>query len=498
MNELCNRTMEAIGSYLPNLLGALAILVIGWIVAMVIAALIRAVLHRTTLDNKIARLILGTEKADRVPVENTVARGVFYLLMVFVLVGFFQALQLTMVSEPLNNMLARVFEFLPRVLGAGILLLLAWLLATILRRIMLGIMQRARLDDRLGEAVTTEPGKAPPLSKTMADVVYWLVLLLFLPAVLDALGLEGPLEPVQAMMNQVSGFLPNVIGAVVIVLIGWFVAFLVRRVVTSLLAAAGVDRLLDRLGMSTSLGEMKLSGLIGLVVYIFILIPVVIMGLDALKLEAITQPASQMLGTFLAAIPNIFGAVLLLVIAIVVARLVAGLVTNLLQGVGFDQFPQKLGLSATAAGSWKPSALVGTLVLAAIVLLATIEAAGLLEFTMLADLLKRFLEFAGHVLLGVVIFALGLLLANLVGKSLQESSATNSSRWVPILARVAILLLAGAMALSQMGIADNIVNLAFGLLLGAVAIAIALAFGLGGRESAARLIEQWRNTNPPK
>ena len=57
---------------------------------------------------------------------------------------------------------------------------------------------------------------------------------------------------------------------------------------------------------------------------------------------------------------------------------------------------------------------------------------------------------------------------------------------------------AGAMALSQMGIADNIVNLAFGLLLGAVAVAIALAFGLGGRDSAARLIEQWRNANPPK
>jgi hypothetical protein len=63
---------------------------------------------------------------------------------------------------------------------------------------------------------------------------------------------------------------------------------------------------------------------------------------------------------------------------------------------------------------------------------------------------------------------------------------------------VAILVLAGAMALRQMEIANEIVNLAFGLLLGAVAVAVALAFGLGGRESASRLIEEWRKSTGGK
>jgi hypothetical protein len=60
--------------------------------------------------------------------------------------------------------------------------------------------------------------------------------------------------------------------------------------------------------------------------------------------------------------------------------------------------------------------------------------------------------------------------------------------------RIAILVLSGAMALRQMGLANEIVNLAFGLLLGAIAVAVALAFGLGGRDIAARQLERWQKS----
>ena len=491
MQEMFNKTIDSIGAYLPNLIGALAILVIGWLVAFAVAALVRTVLRRITLDNRLTRLLFGAEAEKNVPVENIISKGVFYLLMVFVLVAFFQVLQLTAITEPLKNLLGTIFGYLPCLLGAGILLLIAWILATVLRRVMLGVLQGAKLDERISGQAETK-AKVIPLSKTLSDVVYWVVFLLFLPGILDALRLQGQLEPIKTLLNRVFDFVPNILGAVLIILIGWFIARLVRQVVTNLLVAAGLDRLSDRMGLSDTLGEMKLSGLVGLVLYILILIPVIIAGLNALKLDAVTQPASAMLGKIMDALPLLFGAALVVVISYVVARIVATLVTNVLAGMGFNNVLINLGITKKPAqGAKTPAAIVGMLALVTIMILASIEAARMLKFDTLADLLAKLLVFGGHILMGLIILGVGMFLANVVAKSVQESGRANAPM-LSTVARVVILVLAGAMALRQMDIANEIVNLAFGLLLGAVAVAVAIAFGLGGRESAARLIEEWR------
>jgi hypothetical protein len=294
------------------------------------------------------------------------------------------------------------------------------------------------------------------------------------------------------LLNQIFSYLPNIIAAVLIGLIGWFVARIVRRIVTGLLSAAGIDRLGERIGLGQVLGGQSLSGLIGLVVYIFILVPVLISALNALQIEAITRPATNMLNTFLAAVPNIFAAAVVLIISYVVGRLVAGLVSSLLAGIGFDRLPARLGLSSgtVTAGERTPSDLVGTLVLVAVMLFAAVEAMQLLGFGVLADLLAQFIQLGGQIILGLIIFAVGLYLANLAANIVRSSGAANAGL-LAMIARVAIMVLAGAMALRQMGLANEIVNLAFGLLLGAVAVAAALAFGIGGRDVAGRELEQW-------
>jgi hypothetical protein len=129
----------------------------------------------------------------------------------------------------------------------------------------------------------------------------------------------------------------------------------------------------------------------------------------------------------------------------------------------------------------------------AVVLFAATEAARLLGLVAFADLVVRFTEFAGQVILGIVILAVGLYLANLASNAVQSSGMAQAG-WLATAARVAILVLVGAMALREMGLANEIINLAFGLLLGAIAVAVALAFGLGGREAAAREIEGWLKT----
>jgi hypothetical protein len=493
MEQTSAQLTELFGPQVVRILFALVILVGGWLVALLAAALVRSALKRTTLDNRIASWILDEKTAKGVDVERWTAKAVYYVILVFAVVGFFNALNLTVISQPLTAFLNQVFEYIPSLIGAGILVLAAWILASLLRRLVGGAMQVAKLDERLGGEAGLKKEKRVPLSKTLADAVYWLVFLLFLPAILETLSLEGLLTPVQNLVDRILNFLPNILAAGVILAVGWLIARIVQRIVTNLLAALGVDRLGERVGLSTALGTRQLSGLLGLIVYILILIPVLISSLNALALDAITRPASDMLGSVMDAIPSIFAAALLLTLAYVVGRLVSSLASSLLAGAGFDNVLERIGL-AKAGKSVKPertpSTIVGYLILVGIMLFASIEAAGLLGFETLAALVSSFVVFAGQVILGLVVFGVGLYLANLAARTVEASSSAQAGLF-SVVARVSIIILAGAIALRQMGLANEIIELAFGILLGSVAVAAALAFGLGGRDMAAKQMQGW-------
>jgi hypothetical protein len=414
---------------------------------------------------------------------------VYWLLMILVSVAFFQTLGLTLITEPLNNLLNQVFAFLPQILSAAILLLIAWVLANIVRVLVRKLLSATRLEERLAPPEGEE--RRAPLSQTIGDVAYWLVFLFFLPAVVGALALEGLLGPVQGMIDNVLTFLPNILAAALILVSGWFLARVLRRVATNLLASAGTDRLSERVGLVVGLGEQRLSGLIGLILYALVLIPVLIAALNALQLESITEPTSNMLDSILQAIPNIFAAALVIAIAFVVGRLVAGLISRILSGIGFDRVLVWLGIGAERAeGAWTPSGVVGYVILVAMLLFATMEGLQLLGFEALADLVSRSTVFAAQILFGLAVFAVGLILSNLAVRAVVATGIVNATL-LSVIARASILVLAGAMALLQMGIADQIVIVAFAMLGGALAVAAAIAFGLGGREPARQLMDEW-------
>jgi hypothetical protein len=221
---------------------------------------------------------------------------------------------------------------------------------------------------------------------------------------------------------------------------------------------------------------------------------VLISGLNALGLDAVTRPASNMLDTMLAAVPGIFAATLVLGIAYFVGRLVSSLVANLLRGAGFNSLVSRLGVKGADGQSGRDAAAAaGYVMLVVIMFFAVIEASGLLGFETMGSVFAELLVFGGHGLMGLVIFAAGLYLANLAGTAIAAGNMPQASI-LALAARGAILVLAGAMALRELGVADEIITLAFGLTLGAIAVAAAVAFGLGGRELAARQLEEWHTT----
>ncbi len=493
-NNLTTQLTSMFGSYIPNLVGAVAILLIGWIIALVAAALVRGALHRTGMDARLAGWVSPGEAPKGEDVRKWVSSGVFYFIMLFVLLGMFQTLQLTQVTEPINRFLTKVFEYVPRLVSAGVLLGIAWVLATVLRVVIMKALNAAQFDRRLGGQADLGLEGQAPLANSIGDVVYWFILLLFLPGILGALALEGLLAPVSNMMDTFLGFLPNLAAAAVILLIGWLLARIVQRIVSSLLAAAGADQLSERVGLTQVLGTQTLSGAVGLIVYVLILIPVLIGTLNALALDSITEPASNMLGLILGKIPNIVGAALVLVLAYIVGRVLATIVTNLLAGIGFNAILTRIGLTPEiTTGVKAPASVVGTLILVIIMLFASMEASEQLGFVLLADLIAELTFFAGHLLLGLVIFAIGLYLANLASQAIRTSQAAQAGL-VAKVAYIAILVLATAMALREMGLAEEIVNLAFGLILGALAVAFAIALGLGGRDIAASELKKWMDS----
>ncbi len=477
--------------YLPSALAALGILVIGWLVALILAAVVRSAVRRTRVGATLAGWLKGEDQSKPNEAERWAGKVAYYLVMFFVLVAFFQFLGLTFIAEPLRGFLNQVFEYAPRLLGAGALLLLAWVVATILKMAMVRLLEAAKIDERLGEQVALEEEKRTSLVQTLANVVYWLVFLFFLPAILTALALEGLLVPVQDMFIVILGFLPNILAAALIMVGGWIGARILQRLVTRVTAALGIDRVSDSAGVSTVLGEQKLSGLVGILAYAMVIVFAIIAALNALALEAITDPASNMLEMILEALPAILAAVLVLSIAYLVGKILAGLATNILSAAGFNNILQRLGLAQVSLeGKRSPSEIVGFLVMIAVMLFAAIEAAGLLGFTLLADLISQFTVILAQVAVGLVIFGIGLYLAGVAYEAVLASSGPQANI-LARLSKVSILILAGAMALSQMGVAQEIIIIGFGVLLGAVALTAVIAFGIGGRDLAAREMEQW-------
>jgi hypothetical protein len=375
-------------------------------------------------------------------------------------------------------------------IGALLILLVAWLIATVARMLIRRVLRMSKFDERVSDQADVEAGKVS-VSDSLANGIFWLVFLLFLPAVLNTLGMQGLVEPVQGVVDQFLGAIPNIFAAAIIFVVGWFIARIVRQIVTNLLAATRLDTFGEQVGLGAT--EQPLSKIIGSIVYVLVLIPAVIAALNALQIEALSAPAVTMLTTVLNAIPAFFGALIVLAVAYFAGKLVAGLVSNLLAGIGFDKLPELLGFKVERKeGQRSLSEIVGVLVVVAVMLLAATEAADLLGLGIVATMVANFTTFAGQVLLAAVIIGIGLYLANLA-KNVIVAAGGESSTFTANLARIAILVFAAALALQQLGIASEIVNLAFGILLGTIGVAAALAFGLGSREIAGKQTEEWLN-----
>ena len=475
MDQLQDFFNSSLGSRLLNLLAALAILIIGYIVARILAGITRKLLGKVSVDDRIAKRMSEDFDLPNVDIEYAAGTLVFWLVIIFSVFTAIQRLNLVGVTAVFSPLLTQITsDYIPGIAGAILLGLLAWVLAIILRAIILKICQWVKLDERLNKGGATDGSEPVSVSEALGTAVFWLVFLVFIPAILDSLGISAISEPFQEAINAFFGYLPNIVAATVIFVVGYLIARILRQLVSGLLGAV---RIIDDLGAKIGLsGQQSLSKLLGTITYAIVMLVVLISALDALDIEAISGPATAMLTVILEAIPAFIGAVLVLVIAYYIARLVSQLVVELLTGFGFDSWPNKLGIDYQ--GTRTPSQLVGYLILIGIILLAAVAAADLLNSDAISAILTEMVDFFFRVVLALIIIGFGLYFANLAEDVVKSAGGGNARLWA-MLARAAILILAIAMALREIGLANEIVTLAFGIIVGCTCFCCGLGLWLG-------------------
>lgn len=412
-------------------------------------------------------------------------------------------------------------EWGPRVLAAAIILLLGYLIARAVKWAIASVVNKTPLGRHANDPKHHDRHPST-IGAQIGNAAFWLILLVAVMLAAQPLGLASATSPINTMLSDFGAAIPNIIGAVLIFFIGYIIATVAKKATEAAMTLAHAERLTARLGIAQT-SAASLPKMVGSIVFALIIIPVAIAALEKLNIRSISDPATAMLRLVLDAIPHVLAAAIIVALAYAIGRFASQLITGFLSGMGFDEALQSMGLfpstGASSGGSSRvrvssavtttdangntvvtspatstsgssmstPSGIVGTVVMIAAVMFGLTEAFRQLNFEYGSRIILQILSLLGSVVFGAVIIAASVAIANFVSRIVASSTGPG---FASTAVKVAIIVLGTAIGLRFMGLADDIINLAFGLILGAAALAGALAFGLGGRQAAAKITDQ--------
>jgi hypothetical protein len=342
--------------------------------------------------------------------------------------------------------------------------------------------------------IRSSMSKVSLLNRTMADgsridlvspivsIIKAVLTIFLLMTVLQYFGLTDVLEPLKDMLNEFMATIPNIIGAGIVGYAGWIIAKTASQLVGMVLKTADA-KIAERTGNV----DIKVSPFGSAVVFGSVLLPIVVAALGILNIPAISDPASEMIGELMTAVPNIIGAGIIVLVAYVTAKFINFMLGGLFEGMQLDSFPAKMGMDGIFSPSFTLTKLVQSGIMFFSLLAASTAAVEVLGIDVISSIFSEVLKFGGGILTGGVILVVGNFLSNIAYQKLSASGSAG----IAAIARFAILGLVLAMGLKSMGLADNIVTMAFGFTLGSVAIAAAIAFGFGGRDAAKSIADKW-------
>ena len=364
-------------------------------------------------------------------------------------------------------------ELAEKLVFALLILLVTWALAKAAKWAFAKLVDAVPLLQR-GTATGSSVGES------LGKIVSLFIWLFGLLAILQVLELNAVAGPINTLLEATLAFVPNLIGAGILLFVGLMIAGIVRDIIVTAMQTIDLDKFANKAGVDNVTGNSAISKTLGTIAYILIAIPVAIAALNVLSIESISEPASAMLGMIFDSIPRIIAAAILLGIGYFISRFVVTILTELLTGFGVDRSIAATGLVSEGTSA---SNIIARVVQIAIILFFAIAATRMLGFPELTAILNEVLELAGRVVFGAVVIGAGFLIANMLGRLIGGTAGT--------IVRYATIVIFTFMGLSYTGVGDIITETAFSAIVIGIAVAGALAFGLGGREWAGRKLEEW-------
>lgn len=477
---------------LPDFIFAIGIFLVGWLIAYLVSKVVKTALSKWKWDNK---LFESLEVNPKWHPEVVISKIVYYLLLILALAAALYKLNLIIVAQPFMSIVNELVGAVPNIIKAALILLAGWIVATLVKMLILKGGTTLRINSLLHKwKIVNTPEQALESLKAVSRIAFYLILLLFIPGVLSSLNITAISQPFSNMMSQFLLFLPKLFAAALILLVGWIVAKIVREIVTNLLKGLGLEKLANKLHLNNLLEKTSLPAIIGTIVYILILIPVVITALQALELSGISEPAVNMLETIFIMLPNIFVAILLVLIGVWIGKWVGQLVTSLLERLGFNSLASHLGIKAQNNTTITMSQIVGRLTQIIIIVLFVTEALQGIKLAFLVNIFEAIIAYLPNLLVAVIILGIGFFLGNFV-QNMLRSIVDQKWKFLHLFAKYGIITISIFMALDQLGVAQSIVSSAFVIVLSGFALAFGLSFGLGGREFVADKLKKWQSLN---
>lgn len=376
------------------------------------------------------------------------------------------------ITQSLNRFVENIASSLPGILGALLILLIGWLIAKGTRAIIIKLLQKTNWDEKLLGSMSN--GK--DTNKFVGNLFFYLIMIIVFLIALESLGIRSVLRPLENMVNEFLIFIPHLLAAVIIGVIGYLLA----KFVSNLIQVGGkfLDKIIAKTGFKDTERIVKI---IRTFVFLIIFIPMLIEALNALQLESISTPLNEFLAGFIAIIGDVIIATVVLLVFVIGGKYLTKFLAELFQNLGMDTLAEKLQLKSMIGPKQSFSKLIAGVLYFFIAFLGVITAVDILGLYQLTYILNDILNITGAIAFGVVILIIGNFISTLIYNSMLRS---DKNQFIASVVRYATLALFIGIALRRMGIANEIVDLAFGLTLGAVAVVIALSYGLGGREAA--------------
>lgn len=390
----------------------------------------------------------------------------------------------------INELFNKIYSALPGLLGAALLLVIALFMAFLAKKLTTKGLDKVEFDSKLQKwGMAKNDEESSIFIETIGSLVYFVTILLFTPFIFTGLNLSGVADPIIIMLNKFWDFIPNLLVSVMIIIIGSYLCKFIKKLSRNLFEGIDVDRwyrkLIGQQETAEFVTETRLADVLSSIIYVLIYIPIITVALQILGVSTISDPIVSVLNQIVSVIPNVLAAVVLVIIGNFIAKLVADLIESMLKTSGIDKYSQYLNFKGET--SILISNVSAQIIQAVLMIFFMVEAISVLQLDVLNSIGNSIIAYLPAVVSSVIILAVGIIGGNVLATFLAKVSG---SKLFGEFIRYGVIIFAVFMTLDQLKFAQTIVNTSFTMLLGAFAVAFALAFGLGGRDFAAKQLEK--------